>query len=135
VWIISQYIIPLFTKFIKHQTTKKACYFIFHSMVCQDMVWKSGKLQSHKIEGLCLMLNCTSPCTNILTLSQFHWIFSFNELNHHDRAQININSDNNTTQCLQFGLQTIISWETTCPLFWRYSNLVITKLTNSICIS
>ena len=35
------------------------------NVVCQDMmVRKPGKLQSHKIEDLCLMLNCTSPCTN-----------------------------------------------------------------------
>jgi hypothetical protein len=39
-------------------------------IVCQDrMVWKP-KLQSHKIEELCLMLNCTSPCTN--PLCQLH---------------------------------------------------------------
>ena len=132
--------------FIKHQTTKP-CYFIFHSMVCHDMmVWKRGKLQSHKIEGLCLLLNCTSPCTNPLTLFQLHWIFSswlhvpslldvhliirkYNELNHHDRAQININSDNNTTQCLQLGFQTIISWETMFTLLtiFQFSNYKINK--------
>jgi hypothetical protein len=40
-------------------------------IVCQDMmIWTPGKLQSHKIEDLCLMLNCTSPCTN--PLSQLH---------------------------------------------------------------
>ena len=39
--------------------------------VSQDMiVWKPGKVQSYKIEDLCLMLNCTSPCTN--PLSQLH---------------------------------------------------------------
>jgi hypothetical protein len=41
--------------------------------VCQDMmVWKSGKLQRYKIEGLCLMLNCSSPCTNPLSLLIYH---------------------------------------------------------------
>jgi hypothetical protein len=40
-------------------------------IVCQDtMVWNPGKLQSYKIEDLCLMLNCTLPCTN--PLSQLH---------------------------------------------------------------
>ena len=40
-------------------------------IVCQDtMVRKPGKLQSHKIKDLCLMLNCSSPCTN--PLSQLH---------------------------------------------------------------
>jgi hypothetical protein len=38
------------------------------SIVCQDMMlWKPGKLQGYKLEDLCLMLNCTSPCTNILS--------------------------------------------------------------------
>ena len=41
---------------------------VLHLVIfCQDMmVLKPGKLQSHKIEELCLMLNCTSPCTNPL---------------------------------------------------------------------
>jgi hypothetical protein len=39
--------------------------------VCQDMTaWNPGKLQSYKIEELCLMLNCTSPCTNPLSQLQ-----------------------------------------------------------------
>ena len=38
------------------------------SIVGQDMmIWNSGKLQSHKIEDLCLMLNCISNL-----LSQLH---------------------------------------------------------------
>ena len=37
------------------------------------MIWKLGKLQRYKIEGLCLMLNCTSPCTN--PFSQLHILF------------------------------------------------------------
>jgi hypothetical protein len=41
------------------------------SEVCQDnedmMVRKPAKLQSYKIEDLCLILNCTSPCTNPLS--------------------------------------------------------------------
>ena len=34
------------------------------------MVGKPGKPQSHKTEVLCLVLNCTSPCTN--PLSKLH---------------------------------------------------------------
>jgi hypothetical protein len=46
-------------------------HLVIYIIVYQDMmVWKPGKLQSHKIEDLCLMLSCTSPCTN--PLSQLH---------------------------------------------------------------
>ena len=52
---------------VKEKTNRDTEIYI----VCQDMmVWKPGKLQSYKIEGLCLMLNCTSPCTN--PSSQLH---------------------------------------------------------------
>jgi hypothetical protein len=37
--------------------------FLRHDMI----VWKPGKLQSPKMKDLCLMLNCTSPCTNSFT--------------------------------------------------------------------
>ncbi len=38
------------------------------TIVYRDIiVGKPGKLQSHKTEILCLMLNCTSPCTNPLS--------------------------------------------------------------------
>jgi hypothetical protein len=60
--------------FSENLVLKRSCcphVFVDFSIVCQDMmVWEPGKLQSHKIEDLCLMLNCTSPCTN--TLSQLH---------------------------------------------------------------
>jgi hypothetical protein len=88
-----------------------------HSL-SSKMVWKPSKLQSHKIEDLwlCLMLNSTSPCTN--PLSQFHSMLlivvarfisaililvypviirKYNEVNHRDRAQMNINPDNTMT--------------------------------------
>ena len=43
-----------------------------HSLSRYMMVWEPGKLQSNKIEDLCLMLKCTSPSTN--PLSQLHEI-------------------------------------------------------------
>jgi hypothetical protein len=81
--------------------------------------------QSHKIEELCLMLNCTSPCTNPLSqllikyssswlqrfilaipiLDDYFIIRKYNELNHRDRAQININSDKNIKQRLLLSSQ------------------------------
>jgi hypothetical protein len=48
----------------------------FHSLSVSElleygrMFWNPGKFQSHTIEGICLTLNCTSPCTN--PLSQLH---------------------------------------------------------------
>jgi hypothetical protein len=65
------------------------------------------------VRRLCLMLNCTTPCTN--SLSQLHSILfivaarftqpslldgyfiirKYNELSHRERAQMNINSDKN----------------------------------------
>ncbi len=41
---------------------------LLKSIVYQDiMVWNPGKFHSHKTEVLCLMLNCTLPCTNPLS--------------------------------------------------------------------
>jgi hypothetical protein len=43
-------------------------------------------------------------------LDGYFIIRKYSELNHHDRAQININSDKNLIQWLLFSFQTIISW-------------------------
>jgi hypothetical protein len=94
-------------------------------IACQDiMVWILEARQTSKLQNSgrpnCLMLNCTSPCTN--PLSQLHWILFIvvarfisaipigrifhntksNELALNHRAQININSDKNIAQWLQF---------------------------------
>jgi hypothetical protein len=55
-------------KYLQKYDTSILWYICIHSQ--NRMVWKPGKLQSHKIEDLYLMLNRTSPCTN--TLSQLH---------------------------------------------------------------
>ena len=36
------------------------------------IVWNPGKLQSHKIEDLCMMLNYTLPCTNLLSQLKYY---------------------------------------------------------------
>jgi hypothetical protein len=72
---------------------------------------EAGKLQSYKTEGLCLMLNSTSPCTYPLYSSWLHVSAQLyllddyfvirkyrDELNHRDHARININSNKNITQ-------------------------------------
>ena len=50
------------------------------------MVWKPGKVQSQKIEDLLSQLSISDG--NLIKRKE-------NEPNHCDRAQININSDNN----------------------------------------
>jgi hypothetical protein len=98
--------------------------YIMHGLLRYDGL-EPGKLQSHKIEDFCLMLNCTLPCTNLCLnfikyyslwlhvqlslLDSYLIIRKYNELNHRDRAQININSDKNITQWLLFSFQTVIS--------------------------
>jgi hypothetical protein len=53
------------------------------------MVWKPGKVQSQKIEDLLSQLSSLSISDgNLIKRKE-------NEPNHCDRAQININSDNN----------------------------------------
>ena len=48
----------------------------------------------------------------LLLLDHYFIIRKYNELNHRDRWQININSDKNIKQWLLFSFQTIISWLT-----------------------
>jgi hypothetical protein len=93
-------------------------------IVSQDMTVRNpGKLQNHNTEdlcnGLCLLLNCTSPCTNPLSqlyymlfivVAHFISAIPIGRLLHYTkiqwaqspwpRAQININSDKNITQWL-----------------------------------
>ena len=58
------YMLQRFRKKQRHRRLS----FVKNTVVYQDMVvWKPGTFQSYKIEELCLMLNCTSPCTNPLS--------------------------------------------------------------------
>ena len=112
------------------------------------MIWKAGKLQSYKIEYFCcLMLNCTSPCTNpfCLNFTKYYssWLHvssqlsllhdcliirKYIELNYSDHAlQININPDENITQWLN-SVQHVHDYSGAgFNMIWNFKNLNLKK--------
>jgi hypothetical protein len=77
------------------------------------MDWKPDKLQSQNRRAL-FDVEVHKSFVSTASLSIIHrgctFFLSYPYwLKHHDRAQININSDKNITQSLLFSVQTIIS--------------------------